>query len=125
MFQPYSATFTTLDKLRRTCPHLSIFRQIQAYSESWHSKTCILRHMQNPWLALGYSEPPTYLASLRHYSRSIHVYSEPYLSRFRHIQDPGIVASNNVKQHQLFKSVFSLKSLFRSIWNSFSFLFQN
>ena len=36
MFQVYSDIFTTLDIRRDICPHSSIFRQIQAYSESWH-----------------------------------------------------------------------------------------
>ena len=45
-------------------------------------------------------------------------------SRFKQIQDPGIAESNNIKQHLLFKSGFSFKSLFKSIWNIFAFLFQ-
>ena len=38
---------------------------------------------------------------------------------FRHIQDPGITVSNNVKQHLLFKSGSLFKSLFRSIFSLF------
>ena len=38
----------------------------------------------------AYSEPLEYLASQRNYSRAIHAYSEPYLSRFRHIQSSGL-----------------------------------
>ena len=132
-----------LDILRYICPHSGIFWQIQGYSESWHSQTClyILRHIQNPWLIQPYSEPLTYLDSFRHYSRAIHTYSEPYQSGFRHIQnsgqfrhfvlaysqsyryrgifatlgfrhiqDPGITGSSNVKEHLLFKSGSSFKS---------------
>ena len=76
-----------------------------------------------------YSEPLKYLASFGHYSRAIHAYSGRYLDRFRHIglfthigtyfcifrriQNPGITGSNNVKQHLLFKSGSSFKSLFK------------
>ena len=45
-------------------------------------------------------------------------------SRFRHIQDPCITGPNSVNQHLLLKSGSFFKSLFRSIWNIFSFLFQ-
>ena len=118
--------------------------------------------MQNPWVIRAYPELSTYLASFRHYSRSIHAYSGPYLSeqimthlelmvtqarntsrifrhihkvkhietylptlRFSHIQDPGITSSNNVKQHLLFKSDSSFKSLFRSAWKFFHFCFKS
>ena len=118
--------------------------------------------MQNPWVIRAYPELPTYLASFRHCSRSIHAYSGPYLSeqimthlelmvtqarntscifrhihkvkhietylptlRFSHIQDPGITSSNNVKQHLLFKSGSSFKSLFRSAWKFFHFCFKS
>ena len=158
MFQAYSAIFTTLDTLRHIHPNSGIF---QHSFESWHSQTysCILRHIQNTRLIQEYSEPLTYLACFRHYSRAIHAYSEAFLSRFRHIQnyglfryvmfhryfrqinkvthieaylptlefryiqDPGITGSSNVKQHMLVNSGSSFKSLFRSIWNLFSFLF--
>ena len=45
------------------------------------------------------------------YSQS-YTYIEAYLPTlgFRHIQDPGITGSNNVKQHLLFKSGSSFKS---------------
>ena len=71
---------------------------------------------------LAYSEAETYLARFRYYSRAIHAYSGPYLSRsrhisrifrhihkgthielylptlgFRHIQDPGIADSKTCK----------------------------
>ena len=36
-------------------------------------------------------------ALLRHYLRVIYAFSEPYLGRFRIIQDPGVTSSNNVK----------------------------
>ena len=48
-----------------------------------------LRQIQSPWLIPPYSEPLTYLASFRRYL-AIHAYSEPYLSRFRHIQNSGL-----------------------------------
>ena len=69
-----------------------MFRQIQAYSKSWHSQTYsyIIRHIHNPQLVQAYSEPLKYLAGFRHYSRTIHAYSEPYLGRFRHIQNSGL-----------------------------------
>ena len=60
------------------------------------------------------------------YSGVIHklAHTEAYLPTlgFRHIQDLGIAGSNNIKQHLLFKSGPSFKSLFRSISNIF-FLF--
>ena len=37
MFQAYSGIFTTLDILRDIFPHSGVFRQIQGYSESWHT----------------------------------------------------------------------------------------
>ena len=39
----------------------------------------------------AYSEPSTYLASLSHYSRAIHAYSEPYLSRLKYIQNFDLI----------------------------------
>ena len=85
-------SYIMLDILRCICLHSGIFWQIQGYSEYWHSQTClcILRHIQNPWLIQPYSEPLTYLDSFRHYSRAIHTYSEPCLSRFRYIQNSGL-----------------------------------
>ena len=61
MFLAYSSIFTTLDILKHICPHLDMFWQIQAYSDSWHSLTysCILKHIKNPWLIQAYSEPLT------------------------------------------------------------------
>ena len=47
-----------------------------------------------------------------------------YFNRFIHIQDPGTPGSNNVKQHLLFKASYSFKSLFKSVWNIYLFLFQ-
>ena len=47
-----------------------------------------------------------------------------YFSRFRYIQDSDITGSDNVNQHLRVKSDSSFKSLFKSIWNIFSFLFQ-
>ena len=81
-----------LDILRYVCLRSAIFWQIQEYSESWHSQTysCILRYIQNSWPIQPYSEPVTYLARSRYYSRAIHAYSGPYLSRFRHIYHSGL-----------------------------------
>ena len=88
----YSVIFTTLDIFMPIFPHSGIFWLIQVYSESWHNQTysCIFRHIQNPWLIQIYSELLTYLANFRHYSRASHAYSEPYLSRFRHMQNSGL-----------------------------------
>ena len=36
-------------------------------------------------------------ALLRYYLRVIYAFSEPYLGRFRIIQDRGVTSSNNVK----------------------------
>ena len=159
MSQAYSVIFTMLDILRHICPHSAIFEQIQAYSKSWHRQTysCILRHIQNPWLIQTYLELLKYLSSFRQQSRAIRAYSEPYLgifrhiqysglfrhlmfhvqssiftklhiSRnvcphwsifqqiqaysdiFRHIQDLGIIGSNNIKQHLLFNQVLLLNN---------------
>ena len=55
----------------RILAQLDIFIYIKVYSE--------------PTLIQAYSEPLTYLASSRYYSRAMHAYSERYLSRFRHI----------------------------------------
>ena len=50
---------------------------------------------------------------------------EAYFSRYKHIQDPGIIDSNNIKEHLLFKLGFSFKpNLFKSTWNIFLFLLQ-
>ena len=61
-----------------------------------------------------------------HACSGVFTHIEVYLPtlRFRHIQDPGITDSSNVKQHLLFKSGSSFKSLFRSIWNNF-FIFDS
>ena len=101
MIRAYSVIFT-LDIFRPFCQHSGIFWLIQAYLESWHSQTysCILRHIRNPWLIQAYSESQTYLASFRHYSRAIHAYSKPYLSRFRHIQNSGLF------RHVMFQEYF-------------------
>ena len=56
--------------------------------------------------------------------RGIFAHIRVYFSRFRHIQNPSITGPNSVVQHLLFKSGSSFKSLFKSIWNIFSFLFQ-
>ena len=47
-----------------------------------------------------------------------------YFSRFRDIQDPCITGPNSINQHLLLKSRSSIKSLSKSIWKNFSFLFQ-
>ena len=52
-----------------------------------------LRHTQNPRLIQTFSEQQIYLVSFMHvirYSRAIYVCSEPYLGRFKHIQNPGL-----------------------------------
>ena len=51
-------------------------------------------------------------ACFRHIHKVTHI--EAYLPtlRFRHIQDPDINGSSNVKQHLLFKSGSSFKLLF-------------
>ena len=43
--------------------------------------------------------------------------------RFMHFQNPCITGPNSVNQNLLFKPGFSFKSLFKSIWNTFSFMF--
>ena len=85
-----------LDILNYICQHSGIFRQIQTYSESWHSQTysCILKHIQNSWFIQTYSEPQTYLVSFRHVIqvllKSNLCYSELYLGKFRYIQNFGL-----------------------------------
>ena len=108
--------------------------QIKAYSESWQldifvyieaylepmSQSVIVSHIQNR----GYIQS-VLDTLLKYYSRVIYACSDSYLGRFKHIQDPGITGSKNVNQQLPFKSGFSFKSLFRSIWNIFLFLFQD
>ena len=59
--------------------------------------------------------------SLSYAYQGIFAHIRAYCSRFRHIQDSCITDPNSVKQHRLFKSGFSFKSLSRSIWNIFNF----
>ena len=166
MFQVYSTIFTMLEIFRFMCPHSGMFRQIQAYLESWQNQTysCILRHIQSPRHIQNHRHSFRHVILFRDYSRAIYAYSEPYLGRFRyiqipdlfrhimfhshsrictklhlsrnicphsgifqqirHIQDACITGPNSVNQHLLLKSSSSFKSLFKSFWNIYSFLFQ-
>ena len=151
MFQAYFVIFTTLFKhIVAYLSSFGIFWQIQAYLESWHSQTYsyVLSHIQN--------RRHIQLVSRTLLMKSNLCIAEPYLGRFRHIQNPGlfrhvmfhayssiftkihicthtclhievyiqdpdIIGSNNVNPHLLFKSGSFVKSLFKSIWNIFSF----
>ena len=79
MFQAYSVIFTTFDIVKPIFPHLGIFRMIQAQLD-------LFMYIK------AYSEPMAYSGIFRtadifsqFQTRAIHAYSEPYLSRFRHI----------------------------------------
>ena len=66
-------------------------------------------------------EQLTYLDSFRHYSRAIHAYSEPYLSRFRHIYNSG---SFRVVLFHAYSRIFIKLHILRHIfphWDSYIF----
>ena len=90
--------FQTLLKIN-SCIFWTLFEQIEIYLELW------LIYARNVLRIFRYIHKVTHIGI-----------SLPTLG-FRCIQSPGITGSNGVKQHLLFKSGSSFKSLFRSIWN--------
>ena len=137
----------------RVLAQLYIFMYIKAYSEPmayWgiFRTADIFSQFQillksNSWIFwILIEQIQTYLELLLIWARIVslifrHIHKvthfEEYLLTlgFRHIQDPGSnvrfkkYGSSNVKKRLLFKSGSSFKSLFRSIWNIFSFYFKS
>ena len=109
----YSGIFRTVDIFSRfryeQCMH--IMNLIWADSGIFSALACLglscFTHFQEYSLSYAY--------------QGIFAHIRAYCSRFRHIQDCCITDPNSVKQHQLFKSGFSFKSLSRFIWNIFNF----
>ena len=115
MFQAYSVIFTTFDILKPIFPHLGIFRMIQAQLD-------LFMYIK------AYSEPMAYSGIFRtadifsqFQTRAIHAYSEPYLSRFRHIYNSG---SFRVVLLHAYSGIFIKLHILRHIfphWDSYIF----
>ena len=132
-------SFITLDILRYICVSFGTLTHIQnpwlilPYSETLTYLSSFRHYSKVIYL---YSEP--YLNKFRYSWNSdllrhamFHAYSGIFtkLDISKHIfphcdSDPGITGSSNVKQQLLLKLGPSFKSLVRSIWNIFLFLFQ-
>ena len=105
------------DILRYMCLHLGMLRQIQGYSESWHSQaySCIycifrthglFRHIQNHRHIQSVSG-----LMFRYYSGAIHAYFELLLGRFRHIYNLGLFRP---VMFQAYPSIFTQLCI---LWN--------
>ena len=105
----YSGVFRTVDiftlfqTLLRSisCIFWILIEQIETYLEPWLIWTRNVSRI------------------FRHIHKGTHTEAYLPILGFSHNQDPAIIGSNNVKQHLLFKSGYSFKSLFRSFWNIF------